>query len=123
MCATDVSRLPDTTVPTVPPAADAAVSPALVSQADSTLRVADRVLTFVDRHRVKLFILMGLLYLAGFNGQWRPEPDSGLYLTIGRNLASGEGYTYHGHSHRLVFPGLPLIFAGLFRVFGTGTLV
>jgi hypothetical protein len=86
-------------------------------------RLCDRVLAFVDRHRHKLFLALAVLYLIGFNGRWRPEPDSALYLTIGRNLALGEGYTYHGVSHRLVFPGLPMIFAGLFKLFGAGTVV
>ena len=83
----------------------------------------DRVLAWVDQHRYKLYAALAVLYLIGFNGQWRPEPDSALYLTIGRNIASGEGYTYHGQSHTLVFPGLPLLFAALFRVFGTDSLV
>ena len=34
-------------------------------------------------------------------------------------LVHGDGYTYHGQSHRLVFPGLPWLFAGLFKLFGT----
>src|SRR5688500_174349 len=86
-------------------------------------RLCERVLAFVDRHRVKLFLALAALYLLGFTGHWRPEPDSALYLTIGRNLALGEGYTYHGQSHRLVFPGLPLLFAGLYKAFGTESLV
>src|SRR5439155_1656852 len=46
-----------------------------------------------------------------------------LYLTIGRNLALGKGYTYHGLPHSLAYPGMPWLFAGLFKVFGTGTLL
>jgi hypothetical protein len=90
---------------------------------DSEPRAYERVLAFVDRNRYRLYVALLAFYLLGFSGQWRPEPDSALYLTIGRNLATGEGYTYHGESHRLVFPGLPLTFAGLFKVFGTKTLV
>ncbi len=125
MCATDVSRLTHTpTVPTVSTPSIVEFASSVQNDAHrSAPRAADRTLAFVDRHRIKLLLAVGVLYLLGFNGQWRPEPDSALYLTLGRNLALGEGYTYHGHSHRLVFPGLPLLFAGLFRIFGTDSLV
>ena len=82
-----------------------------------------QVLTWVDRHRVKLFIVVGLLYLLAFNGRWRLDADSALYLTIGRNLAEGRGYTYHGLPHSLAYPGMPWLFAGLFKVFGTDTVL
>jgi hypothetical protein len=81
------------------------------------------VLTWVDRHRVKLFVAVGLLYLLAFNGQWRLDADSALYLTIGRNLAEGRGYTYHGLPHSLAYPGMPWLFAWLFKLFGTDTVL
>jgi hypothetical protein len=84
---------------------------------------ADYVLAWVDAHRLKLFVAVAALYLLGFNGQWRLDADSALYLSIGRNLAEGRGYTYHGQSHSLAYPGMPWLFAGLFKVFGTDTLV
>lgn len=134
MRATDVSRLGY--VAPVPPATPGAAAP-VERRADvespkpekpelpplQPQRACDRVLWFVDRYRYRLFLALFGLYLLGFNGQWRPEPDSALYLVIGRNLALGEGYTYHGQSHRLVFPGLPLVFAGLFKTFGTNSVV
>ena len=102
--------------PTVPPAAGLDLAP--VSRT-----LPEKVLGFVDAHR-RVFLLGVLaLYLIGFNGQWRLEPDSALYLTIGRNLAEGRGYTYHGVSHHLAYPGLPWLLAGLFKVFGAGTLL
>src|SRR4051812_15754141 len=57
------------------------------------LPTADRLLIYVDllRYWILGFTLVALL--AGFNGQWRPEPDSALYLTIGRSLAVGQGYS------------------------------
>ncbi len=79
----------------------------------------DRFLAWIDAHRRLLFGSLVVLYLLGFNGHWRFEPDSALYMTIGRNLAEGQGYTYHGQPHRLVYPGLPWLFAGLFKLFGT----
>lgn len=116
MGATDVSGLGYATVSATPP-------PLAYRPEVQPARVCDRVLAWVDQHRYKLYAALAVLYLLGFNGHWRPEPDSALYLTIGRSLALGEGYTYHGQSHRLVFPGLPYLFSALFRVFGTGNLV
>ena len=84
---------------------------------------SETVLSIVDRYRHGLFALLVLIYLAGFNGQWRLEPDSALYLTIGRNLAEGRGYTYHGMANRLAFPGPPLLFAGTFKLSGGSSLL
>src|SRR6478736_4101229 len=77
----------------------------------------DRVLSFVDSRRFLLFAAVVALYLLGFNGQWRMERDSALYLTVGRNLAEGEGYSYQGQRQQLAFPGLPLTFAATTRLF------
>lgn len=86
-------------------------------------RLSDRVLALADQYRYWLLGLTLVLYVAGFNAQWRLEPDSALYLSIGRNLAEGAGYTFHGKDHRLAYPGVPLLFAGLFKLFGTGSLL
>lgn len=82
-----------------------------------------QLLDWVDAHRRLLFGGLVVLYVLGFNGQWRLDPDSALYLTIGRNLAEGRGYTYHGEPHHLAYPGMPLLYAGLFKVFGSKTLL
>lgn len=87
------------------------------------LPLSDRMLGWADRHRYKLFAGLIVIYLLGFNAQWRIEPDSALYLTIGRNLAEGRGYTFHEQRHHLAFPGLPLLFSAVFKVFGTRTLI
>lgn len=76
-----------------------------------------------DAHRRKLFVAVLAVYLVAFNGQWRLDSDSALYLTIGRNLAEGRGFTYHGQLHTLAYPGMPWLFAGLFKVFGTDSLL
>jgi hypothetical protein len=86
-------------------------------------RLSDRILTFVDRHRVLVFASIVVLYVLGFNGQWRVERDSALYLSIGRNIAEGKGYTYHDQPHHLAFPGLPGFFAFTFKAFHTSSLV
>lgn len=99
-------------------------SPAQAKALDRTgVLLSDRVLALADRHRHKLMIALIFVYLFGFNAQWRIEPDSALYLTVGRNLAQGQGYTYHGQRHHLAFPGLPLLFSAVFKLFGTHTLV
>jgi hypothetical protein len=85
--------------------------------------LSDWVLSMADRHRRKLFAALVVIYLLGFNAQWRIEPDSALYLTVGRNLANGQGYTYNGRPQELVFPGLPLLFAGIFKLFHTQSLL
>jgi hypothetical protein len=86
---------------------------------DTSCEVVDAILAAADRHRHFLFIAIALLYLMGFNGQWQPEPDSALYLTLARNIAHGRGYTYHGLDHNLVYPGLPYAMSILFRAFGS----
>ena len=75
-------------------------------------------LAWADRHRWWLFGAVALLYLAGFNGQWRVSPDSALYASLGRNLAEGQGYTYQGEHHKWVEPALPYLISFGFRLFG-----
>ena len=84
---------------------------------------ADRLLALADRYRWWLYGVTLLFYAAAFNGQWRVQPDAALYLSIGRNLAEGHGYTYLGQTNRLALPGWPLMIAAVFKVFGTGSLV
>jgi 4-amino-4-deoxy-L-arabinose transferase-like glycosyltransferase len=86
-------------------------------------RAVDRILPWLDRHRWWFFVGIAILYVAGFNGQWRMEPDGALYLSIARNIAEGKGYTYHGRPHHLAYPGLPYLLAGIFRVFGDASLL
>ena len=113
---------PTTAAPAAPPVnAEPATRPA--ERTEQVTPLPQLVLAWADAHRGKLFLLAAAVFLLGFNAQWRPDPDSALYLTIGRNVAQGQGYTYHGQPHRLVYPGLPWLFAGLFKVFGTGSLL
>jgi len=82
------------------------------------MRWSDQVLLLIDRHRRLLLTALVLAYLLGFSGQWRPEPDSALYIALGRNLAAGKGYTFHDKPHRLAYPGLPFMLAGIDRISG-----
>jgi hypothetical protein len=102
----------------------AAVQPAASEAPPDSELLSNVALAWVDRYRVWVLMVVVGLYAIGFNFQWRLEPDSALYLSIGRNLVEGQGYTYHGKDHRLAYPGVPLLFAGLFKVFGAdGNLV
>lgn len=100
---------------------DYASPPAARALGQSALPLSARVLALAERHRYKLLVALVFIYLLGFNAQWRIEPDSALYLTIGRNLAEGHGYSYHEQRHHLAFPGLPLLFSVVFKLFGTGS--
>jgi Dolichyl-phosphate-mannose-protein mannosyltransferase len=75
-------------------------------------------LDLVDRRRWSIFCGIALAYLLAFNGQWLVEPDGGLYLNLARNLALGRGYTYAGIHHETVYPGFPLMLAGLYKLAG-----
>ena len=80
--------------------------------------LVDRLCAAMDANRKAVWLAVLIVYLAGFNGQWRVEPDSALYLSLGRNLATGAGYTYQGEPHNLVYPGLPWMLSFCFGVFG-----
>ena len=84
--------------------------------------VCDSVLAFADRHRRALWISVLVFYLLAFNGQWRIQSDAALYLSIGRNLAEGKGFTYLGHPDRLAYPGWPALIAVTFKIFGNNSL-
>jgi hypothetical protein len=77
-----------------------------------------RFLAWLDRRRWWAFALIALAMAAAYNGQWRVNPDSALYAELGRNLAEGHGFTYHGEPHNWVEPGLPYAIAFSFRHFG-----
>ena len=89
--------------------------PETVSPSDAP---AARVLAWVDRRRRWVLVSVVVLYAAGFTGKWRVAPDSGLYMSLGRNLAEGHGFVYQGAAHTRYEPGLPLVIAASFRVFG-----
>jgi len=93
------------------------------SLSQSQLRCSTPCLHWLDRHRRWVWLGVGLLYLAGFNGQWRIGPDSALHMTVARNLAAGAGYTHPAGLHRLINPGLPYLTAATFRLFGADRLV
>lgn len=63
------------------------------------------------RYRVWLFLWIAGAYLAGYTGRFHMSSDAALYAEVGRNLAEGKGYTYHGQPDTLLYPGLPYLHA------------
>lgn len=84
---------------------------------------AEALLNWTDRHRWWIFGGILLLYLAGFNGQWRIAPDTALYAIVGRSIAEGNGYTHPLGDQVELTPGLPWLIAGVFKVFGVSNFV
>lgn len=59
-----------------------------------------------------------MLLLVGFNGQWRIGPDSAIHVTAARNLAEGSGLTHLTGLEKTIRPGLALVTAATFKLFG-----
>ncbi|HEY1685502.1 MAG TPA: glycosyltransferase family 39 protein, partial [Tepidisphaeraceae bacterium] len=78
---------------------------------------------WADDHRHWLLALVIVFYLLAFTGKWQPESDSALYLSLGKSLATGNGYTELGQPNHLVYPGLPWMIAGTFKIFGVDHLL
>lgn len=80
-------------------------------------------LAWFDRHRLRLWALLALLYAAGFNGQWRIGPDSAIHVTLARSLAEGTGYNHPTGLENTVHPGLAHLTAAAFKLFGVDQFV
>src|ERR1041385_4501173 len=76
----------------------------------------------IVRYQNVFFVLIALMCVAAFNGRWRVNPDTALYRGIAHNLATGHGYTFAHQTERWAYPGLPLMLAGLEKLFGTSPL-
>lgn len=63
-------------------------------------------LWFLERRRAWFFAALGLLYLAGFNGQWRITADSALHVDAARVLVAGGEPVVAEHSLSALPPGL-----------------
>src|SRR5688572_3229017 len=77
-----------------------------------------RLLGWADAHRFWILAAVVVLYAVSFTGRWRVAPDSALSMSLGRSLAEGAGFVYHGEPHKWVEPGLPWVIAASFRLFG-----
>ncbi len=65
-----------------------------------------------------LVLALGVALLTAIRPVWTIDPDAGLYVGLGRALASGEGYSLDGVPHAKYPPGLPVLVAGLVRLSG-----
>src|SRR5688572_25659212 len=73
---------------------------------------------WIVAHRVHIFVAAAVFYLLAFTGEWRVGRDSALYRGLGHALATGQGYQFGAFSSRQIYPGLPVLLAGLEKVFG-----
>ena len=67
-----------------------------------------------------LFLLIPILvfYLFTLNNDWIPSQDSAVYITLGKSLSAGQGYTCMGYTH-VNYPFLfPLTLAPIIELFG-----
>jgi hypothetical protein len=76
----------------------------------------------LSRRRGLVCLLIVAVYMLGVCPMWWPTSDSALYLSLSHSLAEGDGFVYNGARHTLVTPGLPVVLAGLERLFGPGYL-
>src|SRR4051812_22251323 len=90
-----------------------------------------RLTAWIERHRRIWFALVGLLLLLSFNGQWQIGPDSAAYRGLGHNLATTGHYFFrekvagledYADQQGTRYPGLPIVLAGLEKLFGPGDL-
>jgi len=105
-----------------PPQGSAVGVVARATSLASAIPLSEKIIEIAFTYRKRILAGLLLVYLLGFNAQWRPTPDSALYLTIGRNLFEGNGFTYHGEVNRLSYPGTPLLVAASFRLFRSESL-
>jgi hypothetical protein len=92
---------------------------------------AASVIRQIDQYRYLWFAVVALFLLCSFNGQWQIGPDSAAFRQIGHQLATTGRYyfrddvpglsEYH-NKQGTIYPGLPLVLAGLEKLFGTGPL-
>jgi hypothetical protein len=69
-------------------------------------------------HRRVIYVVILVFYALAFTGQWRVGRDSSLYRGLGHSLAMGRGYHFTNFSERQIYPGLPVLLAGIEKVFG-----
>ncbi|MEA2710869.1 MAG: hypothetical protein QOF78_3470 [Phycisphaerales bacterium] len=97
----------------------AADAPGAQGEAGDVPADADMPLTrWIVRHRVHIFVFAAVFYLLAFNGEWRVGRDSSLYRGLAHSLATGKGYHFGAFSSRQIYPGLPVLLAGVEKVFG-----
>lgn len=79
----------------------------------------DALAAWLDDRRWWIWGLILLIYLAGFNGQWRVNPDTAMHAVVGRNLAEGRGYSHPLDHQQTINPGTAVLIAGTYGLFGS----
>ena len=70
------------------------------------------------RQAILVLAALAVLYLLTLNNQWAIEPDSAVYLTLGRSIAEGRGMEFNGGPAGGIPPLLPVLIAGSRLLFG-----
>jgi hypothetical protein len=77
---------------------------------------------FTIKYRWLHWAALILLFAFAFNGQWRVGRDSALYRGLAHSIATGKGYSFGDFGSRQIYPGLPVLLAGLEKVFGPSSV-
>jgi hypothetical protein len=72
----------------------------------------------IARYRHFFFGFLLVLFLLGFNGQWRIGHDSAIYRGLAANIAAGKGYVFGDWATHQAYPGLPYLLAGIQKLCG-----
>jgi hypothetical protein len=112
--------------PGAPAHAPARMDPSEVSIPDRVPPRASRdfsnpVTRWIERNLRWFVLVIPVVYFAAYNGQWRMGQDSSIYRGIARSLATGQGYTFGDGLQTRVYPGLPLLLGGCYRLVGEST--
>lgn len=101
--------------------ADSAPTPSVIATRPN------RLLALIPRWRWGFFAVVAVLLLASFNGKWRVGRDSAAYRGLGHHLATEGKYLFRDKQKAVIYsdqqdtryPGLPIVLAGVEKVFGT----
>src|SRR5437764_15244680 len=86
----------------------------------------NHLLALIPRWKWLFFALIGLLLVSAFNGQWRVGRDSAAYRGLGHQLATTGKYHFRDNpsagsdQQDMRYPGMPIVLAGIEKVFGRG---
>ncbi|HEY7116097.1 MAG TPA: hypothetical protein VH475_05910 [Tepidisphaeraceae bacterium] len=92
----------------------------------ATVTRPNRLLDLIPRWRWGFFVLVAVLMVLSFNGQWRVGRDSAAYRGLGHQLATTGRYIFRDKQDAAIYsdqqdtryPGLPMMLAGTELAFG-----
>lgn len=130
----DEDNAPPMTIPHAAGAAPDHASPSGAAHAAATTPAAagrgstqgvvlhNRLTDWIDWARNILYGVVAGFFVADFTGVWKIGRDSALYRGLAHHLATGRGYTFGEFAPATIYPGYPLILAGIEKLFGPGDL-